>query len=76
MNIEKRIKDLSSNELDRLLSSLSFLLSGSEIGQAEAFTLMAEIEAIGIKESKKRMGKSGSNPLGGLSDEQQAGYIG
>ena len=54
MDIEKRISELSDAELARLLSALNFTLSGSTIGEAEAFRLLAEIEAKAIKESKER----------------------
>ena len=54
MDVEKRIKALSDAELERLLRTLNFSLSGSTIGEAEAFTLMAEIEAIAIKEKNTR----------------------
>ena len=50
MNIEERIKAMSNEELERLLKCLNFALSG-EAGEAEAFKLLAEIEAIAIKEN-------------------------
>ena len=68
MNIEERIKAMSGDELERLLKCLNFALSG-EAGEAEAFKLLAEIEAIAIKESDTRNS-------GWIPDEQQAGYIG
>ena len=69
MDIRKRIQDLSNEELDRLLSALKFTLSGSTIGETEAFRLLAEIEAVAIKENKARNS-------GWIPDEEQAGYIG
>ena len=67
MNIEERIKVMSNEELERLLKCLNFALSG-EAGEAEAFKLLAEIEAIAIKENDSRN-------LGWIPDEEQAGYI-
>lgn len=52
MDITKRIHDLNTNDLERLLSALNFALSGSSIGEAGAFDLLAEIEAIAIKASE------------------------
>ena len=69
MNIEERMQAMSGDELERLLRCLNFALSGSDSGDSEAFQLLAEIEAIAIKEKKTR--KSG-----GIRDEQLAGYIG
>ena len=69
MDIEKRISDLSKAELDRLLSVLNFALSGSEIGEAKAFELVAEIEVMAIKSKAER-------DSGWIPDEQLAGYIG
>lgn len=73
MNIEQRIIGMSDDELDRFLQGLSDVLSGTGIGEAEAFTLIAEIEAIAIKEYRKRNPEVNNNRLGGLPDEQQAG---
>ena len=68
MNIEQRIKDLSNEELERLLKCLNFALSG-EAGEAEAFKLLAEIESLAIQENDTRNS-------GWIPDEEQAGYIG
>ena len=68
MDIEKRIKDLSNEELERLLKCLNFALSG-EAGEAEAFKLLAEIESLAIQEKDTRNS-------GWIPDEEQAGYIG
>ena len=77
MKIEERITEMHADDLDRLLSTLNFALSGADVGEAGAFNLLAEIEAIAIKEYRKRNPeKFNNNPLGGLPDEQQAGYIG
>lgn len=72
MNIEQRISNLSDDDIQRLLVTLNFALSGDSIGEGAAFDLIAEIEALAIKASEAR---NGNNPLGGLPDEQQAGYI-
>ena len=68
MNIEERIKAMSNEELERLLKCLNFTLSGSECGESQAFQLLAEIEAIAIKENDSRNS-------GWIPDEQLAGYI-
>ena len=68
MNIEERIKAMSGDELKRLLRCLNFALSGAEVGEAGAFKLLAEIEALAIKENDSRNS-------GWIPDEQQAGYI-
>ena len=68
MNIEQRIKAMDSAELERLLTCLNFTLSGSDCGASEVFQLLAEIEAIAIKEYDIR--NSGWTP-----DEELAGYI-
>ena len=46
MDVEQRIQDLSNEELDRLLSVLNVALSGSGIGETEAFGFIAEITII------------------------------
>ena len=56
MNIEQRIKDLSNEELERLLKCLNFALSG-EAGEAEAFKLLAEIEV--ARDPRERHAKFG-----------------
>ena len=56
MNIEQRISDLSDDDIQRLLVTLNFALSGSEVGEAGAFNLLAEVEAVAIKESETRSG--------------------
>ena len=68
MDIETRIQAMSGAELDRVLSCLSVVLSGSGIGATQAFQFIAEIEAIAIKEYDIR--NSGWTP-----DEELAGYI-
>lgn len=75
--IKARITAMHDEELKRLVDALDFMLSGSTIGEAEAFDLMAEIESVAITEYRARgLASTGSsNPLGGLPDEQQAGYI-
>ena len=74
MDVEKRIKAMHDEELKRLVDSLNFMLSGATIGEAEAFEMMAELEAVAVAEYRAR-GLGGDNRLGGLPDEQQAGYI-
>ena len=54
MDIEQRIKALERSDLQRLLSTLNFALSGSEIGEAGAFELLAEIESLAIQVQRKR----------------------
>ena len=54
MDIVKRISELPDAELERLLSALNFTLSGSTIGEAEAFELMAKIEHLANKERTQR----------------------
>ena len=78
MKIKERITAMHNDDLKRLVDALNFMLSGATIGEAEAFEMMAEIEAIAIAEYRARgLADTGSsNPLGGLVDEQQAGYIG
>ena len=68
MNVEKRIGDMTNEELDRLLSVLNVALSGSGIGETEAFGFIAEIESLAIKEKDTRNS-------GWIPDEQLAGYI-
>ena len=77
MDIKARVRAMDDQELTRFVDSFDSVLSGTGIGEGEAFQLMAEIEAIAIAEYKARglSRSSGSNPLGGLPDEQQAGYI-
>lgn len=77
MDIEQRIKAMHDEELKRLVDSLNFMLSGATIGEAEAFEMMAELEAVAVAEYRARGlgGDVSSNQLGGLPDEQQAGYI-
>ena len=75
---EERITAMHNEELNRLVDALNFMLSGCTIGEEAAFEMMAEIESIAIAEYRARgLADTGSNnPLGGLPDEQQAGYIG
>ena len=54
MNVEERISEMPDDELDRLLQGLSDVLSGLDIGEAEAFKFLAEIEQIAIKASQNR----------------------
>ena len=54
MNIEKRIKAMHDEELKRLVDSLNFMLSGATIGEAEAFEMMAELEAVALAEYRAR----------------------
>ena len=69
MNIEERISEMHDDDLGRLLRTLNFSLSGAEVGEAGAFNLLAEIEALAIKERDKR------EPSSWIPDEQLAGYI-
>ena len=69
MDVEQRIQDLSNEALDRLLKVLNFALSGSDIGEGQAFGFIAEIESLAIKEKETRNS-------GWIPDEQLAGYIG
>ena len=69
MNIEERINAMHDDDLERLLRTLNFSLSGCEIGEADAFALLAGIEAMAIKEKASR------EPEGWIPDEQLAGYI-
>ncbi len=55
MDIEERISEMHADDLERLLSTLNFALSGATIGEAGAFDLLAEIEALAIKERKSRV---------------------
>lgn len=45
MDIEQRIKALETPDLQKLLSTLNFALSGSTIGEAGAFDLLAAVES-------------------------------
>ena len=73
MNIEERISEMHDDDLGRLLRTLNFSLSGADIGEAGAFNLLAEIEALAIKERDRRNPEEVSNSW--IPDEQQAGYI-
>ena len=77
MDIKARVRALNDQELTRFVNAFDSPLSGSGIGEGEAFQLMAELEGIAIAEYRARgLSSTGSsNPLGGLPDEQQAGYI-
>lgn len=55
MNVEERISKMHADDLERLLSTLNFALSGSTIGETEAFEFLAEIEALAIKARKSRV---------------------
>lgn len=66
IDIQKRIKAFPDAELDRLLQGLSDVLSTLDIGEAEAWDLLSEIEAIAIKESQSRS-------AGWIPEEIQAG---
>lgn len=50
MDIKQRISEMHDDDLERLLRMLNFALAGADIGEAGAFALLAEIEAIAIKE--------------------------
>ena len=78
MDIKARVKALDDHELQRFVDGYDSVLSGTGIGENEAFQLMAELESIAIAEYRARgLTKTESNnPLGGLPDEQQSGYIG
>lgn len=54
MDIEQRIKALEGSDLQKLLSALNFALSGSTIGEAGAFELLAEIESLAIQVQRAR----------------------
>ena len=56
--IEVRIQTMSKRELEKLLTGLNYTLSGSEIGERDAFKLLAEIESLAI-EAKK----TATNPM-------------
>ncbi len=58
LDIEKRLEAMPANELHKLLGSLSFSLSSLDVGEAEVFKLLAEIEASAIKVEKARKGES------------------
>lgn len=73
MNIEERISEMHDDDLGRLLRTLNFSLSGAEVGEAGAFDLLAEIEAMAIKERDKRNPEEANKSW--IPDEQQAGYI-
>ena len=78
MDIKARVRAMDDQELTRFVDAFDSVLSGTGIGENEAFQLMAEIEAIAVAEYRARGNLSStgsSNPLGGLPDEQQAGYI-
>ena len=77
MDIKARVRAMDDQELTRFVESFDSVLSGTGIGEGDAFQLMAEIEAIAIAEYRARgLADTGSsNPLSGLVDEQQAGYI-
>ena len=71
MNIEERINAMHDDDLQRLMDTLNFALAGATIGEAEAFDLLAEIEALVIKEADERDPARRS----WIPDEQLAGYI-
>ena len=78
MDIKARVRAMDDQELTRFVNAFDPALSGTGIGEGEAFQLMAEIEAIAIAEYRARgLASTGSsNPLGGKPpDKQQAGYI-
>lgn len=49
MDIKSRINAMSYDELEKLLQSLSDVLSGLNIGEGEAFKLLSEVELIAIQ---------------------------
>ena len=77
MDIKARVRAMNDQELTRFVDAFDSVLSGTGIGENEAFQLMAEIEGVAVAEYRARgLSSTGSsNPLGGLPDEQQAGYI-
>lgn len=77
MDIKARVRAMDDQELTRFVEAFDSPLSGNSIGEGDAFQLMAELEGIAIAEYRARgLADTGSsNPLGGLPDEQQAGYI-
>ena len=77
MDIKARVRAMDDQELKRFVESFDSALSGTGIGDGDAFQLMAELESIAIAEYRARglATTDSDNPLGGLPDEQQAGYI-
>lgn len=54
MDITARIKALDDQELTRFVKAFDSPLSGMDIGEDEAFELMAALEGIAIAEHKAR----------------------
>ena len=54
MEIEARVKALNDAELNRFVTAFDSVLSGSGIGENEAFQLMAELEGIACAEYRAR----------------------
>lgn len=67
MNIQERIESFSDVDLRKFLQGLSDVLSTVDIGEGDAFQLLAEIESVAIKEERSRAA------TGGLPEEIQAG---
>lgn len=53
-NAKKRIKKLSDDDLEKLMTSLRMSLSSPDLGEKGAWDLLVDIEKVAIKENNKR----------------------